>query len=340
MKKKIIPLLAACAVILVLGIALAALTMLGGEEEEDTGIPLCTIAVDSVDHISYDDGENAQSLTKDGDGNWTLDSDPLLPISKNQAEAVAEDITGLEAQRIMTDDAEVDAMGFDDPEMILTITAGDETFTVTVGAQNTMTDTYYVRTSTDDTVYTVSVSELSSVCKTPENLYEPQRMIDLASDDVATMTVRTGSEELNFTQTDGTWTLTDDPTYELDQDLVSRMASTICEMSSSWSITAPEADSVYGLDAPNTVVTVVGTDGSSVTCSFGSNDPADDGLCYLRSSNAEGVVYEVNSGHLTAYAYTKDTLKAATPETAEDDGETDDTTADYPVGGADTVTSE
>lgn len=340
MKKKLMPLLAVCVVIVVLGIALAALTILGGEEEEDTGIPLCTIAADEVDHISYDDGENAESLTKDADGNWSLDSDPLLPVSQSQAQTVAEDITGLEAQRALTEDAEVDAMGFDQPEMTLTVTAGDQTFTVTVGAQNTMTDTYYVRTSAGDTVYTVAVSDLTTVCKAPKDLYDPQDITELESDDVATMTVRTGNEELNFTQTDGTWTLTDDPDYDLDQDLVTRMASTICEMSSSWSITAPEADSTYGLDHPNTVVTLVGTDGTSVTCSFGSNDPADDSLCYLRSSNAEGVVYEVNSGHLTAYAYTKDSLKAATPETAEAASETDDTTADYPVGGADTVTSE
>lgn len=340
MKKKLMPLLVAVAVILVLGIALAALTLADSGEEEDTGIPLCTIAADSVDHISYDDGENAQSLTKDADGNWTLDSDPLLPVSQSQAEAVAEDITGLEAQRALTDDAEVDAMGFDDPEMTLNVTAGDETFTVTVGAKNEMTDTYYVRTSAGDTVYTVAVSDLTTVCKAPKDLYEAQGITELESDDVATMTVRTGSEELNFTQTDGTWTLTDDPDYDLDQDLVTRMASTICDLTTSWSITAPEADSVYGLDNPNTVVTLVGTDGTTVTCSFGSNDPEDDSLCYLRSSNADGVVYEVNSGHLTAYAYTKDTLKAATPETAEAASETDDTTADYPVGGADTVTSE
>ena len=43
----------------------------------------------------------------------------------------------------------------------------------------------------------------------------------------------------------------------------------------------------------------------------------EDQVAYLRASGDESVVYEVDSNHLNAFAYTKDTLKASTPETAE-----------------------
>lgn len=107
------------------------------------------------------------------------------------------------------------------------------------------------------------------------------------------------------------------------------MAATICDMQTAWTITDPEEDSVYGLDAPDATVTLVANDGSSITCRFGMVDPEDDSLCYLRSSAVEGVVYEVDSDHSSAYAYTKETLKGeeSTAETAETS--TEDVTAEH-----------
>ena len=68
--------------------------------------------------------------------------------------------------------------------------------------------------------------------------------------------------------------------------IAEKMAATICDMQTAWTITDPEEDSVYGLDAPDATVTLVANDGSSITCRFGMVDPEDDSLCYLRSSAA------------------------------------------------------
>ena len=73
--------------------------------------------------------------------------------------------------------------------------------------------------------------------------------------------------------------------------------------------------------------------------SFGGNDAEDaedDTLCYLRSSGAAGVVYEVSTDALNAFAYDKAALEAeeeATPETA-------DVAAEDPVGNDNTVDDE
>lgn len=335
-KKKLAPLLALVAVVAVLGVALAALKLTADDGEAEPSIALCSLAAEDVDQISYQDAAQDITLTKGGDGTWTLDSDPALPLDQTAVAAIATDIAGMSAARDLGADADTTGMGFDAPSMTLRISAGDSAYTLTVGAQNTMTGTYYAKDTESDNVYTVETANLSTLCKSPADLYAEQAVTSLVSDDVTAMTVQTAGQTLNFTRTDGTWTLAEDAAYALDQDLVSRMASTVCELQSTWSITAPQANSTYGLDTPNVTVTLVGSDGTNVQCAFGANDPADDSHCYLTSSQAPDVVYEVDSDNLAAYAYTKATLQAATPETAED--ASSDVVAEYTVGGANDYT--
>ena len=317
-KKKLLPLCILAGVVVVLAVILALLSIFGGEEDEDTGIALFSVTADDLNAIAYQDGDTDVALTKGEDGVWTLDSDTLLPIDQDAVSELATSITGMTAQRELGEDADVDSMGFATPEMSISFTAGDDSYTLTVGDQNSMTDTYYARLGEDGPVYTIATSNLSSLCKTPRQLYKAQDITDIESSDVTAMTLETGSETLSFTLEDETWTLDSDPSYELDQDTVKRMVNTICSLESEWSITQPGPDSEYGLDAPNAVVTVTASDGSTVRCVFGTTSAEDSGVAYMTASTAEGVVYEIDSNHLTAFAYTKDTLKAETPETAEE----------------------
>ena len=317
-KKKILPLCILAGVVVVLALLLVLLNVFGGDEEEDTGIPLFTVSADDLSTIAYQDGDTNVALTKGDDGVWTLDSDTLLPIDQDAVTELAGDITGMTALRELGEDADVDSMGFATPEMSISFTADDSSYTLTVGSQNSMTDAYYARLSDDGPVYTIATSNLSSLCKTPKQLYKAQDITDIESSDVTAMTLETGSETLSFALNDDTWTLTDDPDYDLDQDTVKRMVNTICSLQSEWSITQPGSDSEYGLDTPNAIVTLTASDGSTVRCVFGTTSADDSGVAYMTASTADGVVYEIDSNHLTAFAYTKDTLKAATPETAEE----------------------
>ena len=317
-KKKLLPLCILAGVVVVLAVILALLRIFGGEEDEDTGIALFSVTADDLSTIAYQDGDTDVALTKGEDGVWTLDSDTLLPLDQDAVSELADSIIGMTAQRELGEDADVDSMGFATPEMSISFTAGADSYTLTVGDQNSMTDTYYARLGEDGPVYTITTSNLSSLCKTPRQLYQAQDITDIESSDVTAMTLETGTETLSFTLEDETWTLDSDPGYELDQDTVKRMVNTICSLESEWSITQPGPDSEYGLDTPNAIVTVTASDGSSVRCVFGTTSAEDSGVAYMTASTAEGVVYEIDSNHLTAFAYTKDTLKAETPETAEE----------------------
>ena len=323
-KKKLLPLCILAGVVVVLALLLALLSIFGSDAEEDTGIPLFSVSSDSLTTIAYQDGDNDVALTKSDDGVWTLDSDTLLPIDQDVVSELADNITGMTALRELSEDADVGSMGFATPEMSISFTAGEDSYTLTVGDQNSMTDSYYARLSEDGPVYTISTSNLSSLCKTPRQLYKAQAITDIESSDITALTLETGTETLSFTLDDETWTLDIDPDYALDQDDVKRMVNTICSLESQWSITQPGADSEYGLDTPNAIVTVTSEDGSTVRCVFGTTSAEDSGVAYMTASTADGVVYEIDSNHLTAFAQTKDTLKAETPETAEEATDTSD----------------
>ena len=314
-KKKILPLAILAGVVAVLAVILAIIAILN-REEEDTGIPLFSVAAEDVTAISYQEGDTDVSLTKGEDGSWTLDSDPLLPIDDQAVGEVLTGVTGMTAMRQLSDgEGDVDSMGLDAPTRTISFTAGDTDYTITVGAENSMAEAYYAQVG--DSLYTVSTSTFVGLCKTPRQLYEAQDITDIESTEVASMTVDTGAETLDFQlDSDGNWTLADDPDYDLDQDAVSRMANTICSLTTEWSITSPGADSEYGLDSPNAVVTLTATDGRSVRCVFGSTASDDSDTAYLRASNDESVVYEIAANHLSSFACTKESLKAATPETA------------------------
>ena len=319
--KKMLPLFVLVPVVVVLGVALGVLNH-ADTEEENTSIALCSLDADSVTAIAYkdaSDGATLESAMTKTDDTWTLDSDPALPLDQSKAQGVAA------------------SMGFDTPTYELSLKTADTEWTLTVGSKNSITNNWYARLSADGPVYTLDSSALSDICKTAKQLYAAQSITDIDVDDVTKMVVQTANGgTLSFAQNDSTWTLTDDAEYNLNQDIVKKMASTICDLKTKWSVTEPQADAVYGLDTPNAIVTLIASDGTSIQCSFGGNDAEDDTLCYLRSSGAAGVVYEVSTDVLNAFAYDKAALEAeeeATPETA-------DVAAEDPVGNDNTVDDE
>ena len=305
--KKFLPLVILVGVVALLGILLAVLT-LHGKAETDTTLPLCDLAVDDIDALSYAGNNVEVSLLKGSDG-WLLADDPSLPLDQTKVQSLVEDYANLKAQRKLegNDLAELPAKS-DTPQMTITLGAGEQTVDLTVDQLNSVADVYYVYDESG-AAYTVRRSDLATLSKSPRDLYKAQTLTDKTTDDVAAMQVN----DLTFTCTDGIWALADDPDYALTQSSVRKMAGTILEMQTAWTITAPDADS------------------TSLTVRFGTASASDDSLCYLASSDAPTLVYEVNADHKSAFAVTKESLHddTATAETAADT----DVVAQYPVGG-------
>ena len=255
--KKFLPLVILVGVVALLGILLAVLT-LHGEAGTDTTLPLCDLAVDDIDALSYAGNNVEVSLLKGSDG-WLLADDPSLPLDQTKVQSLVEDYANLKAQRKLegNDLAELPAKS-DTPQMTITLGAGEQTVDLTVDQLNSVADVYYVYDESG-AAYTVRRSDLATLSKSPRDLYKAQTLTDKTTDDVAAMQVN----GLTFTCTDGIWTLADDPDYALTQSSVRKMAGTILEMQTAWTITAPDADSAYGLDAPDVTATLSFTDGTS-----------------------------------------------------------------------------
>ena len=324
--KKMLPLAVLVIVMAVLVVLLAVLQR--GDDTTDTTLPLCSFAVEDIDRLAYAGNNQDVTLVKSSSGDWMLESDPTLPLDQTKTESLVESYAALTAQRRLEDSdlsdlPEKSAV----PQMTITIGAGEDSVSLTVDQLNSVADVYYVY---DDTgaAYTVKRSDLATLSKSARDLYKAQTLTDKALDDVTSMQMN----GLNFTQTDGSWTLTDDADYPLSQSGVKKMVNTILQMQTAWTITTPDADSAYGLDDPDVTATLTFTDGTSLTVRFGM-EAADttDSLCYLASDAAPTVVYEVNADHKAAFAVTKETLydDTATAETAT----TTDVVAQYPVGG-------
>lgn len=330
-KKKLLPLVLLLAVVALLGILLAVLTRTG--ETADAAISLCGFAAEDIDKLSYAGNNVDVTLIKSSDGSWMLDSDPALPLDRTKVTNLVESYANLTAQRKLegSDLAELPEKS-DTPQMMISLASGEKSVDLTVDQLNSVADVYYVYDESG-AAYTVKRSDLATLSKSARDLYKAQTLTDKTIDDVTAMQVN----DLNFIQTDGTWTLADDPDYALTQSSVKKMASTILEMQTAWTVTTPETDAAYGLDSPDVTAVLTFTDGTSLTVRFGKEVPSeetDDSLCYLASDAAPTVVYEVSADHKSAYAVTKESLydDTATAETAADT-DTTDVVAQYPVGG-------
>ncbi|MFR3792118.1 MAG: DUF4340 domain-containing protein [Blautia massiliensis (ex Durand et al. 2017)] len=328
-RKKILPLAVLAAVVLVLAAVLVLLKT--APQEQSAGIALCDFSADSIDRLSYS-GENTDvSLLKGEDGSWLLESDPTLPLEQQSVQSLLEDVAALTADRCLQGDERAGIPERSEtPLMEFAIASGTSERTLTVDQANDVADIYYVYDEAGE-VYSVPQSQFFGLCKTPRELYAPQKLTQQTSDDITSLQVG----DLRFVQTDDVWTLADDPDYPLDQSAVNRMANTLCGVQTSWSITSPEADSTYGLDTPDTTATAVFADGTELTVRWGALTPEDESLCYLSADSAPTVVYEADADYKAVFAVTKESLydADATAETAAaDEGSI---IAEHPVGGAD-----
>ena len=321
-KKKMLPLAASAGAIMLLGGVLAALKLTAAEPE--TGIALWSIA--DPDTVSYSGNGLEVTLQKGREGGWMLQSDPTLPLNQTTVDTLAQNTAALTAQRKLTGE---DLTGLPDrqqnPLMVFFLASGEDSETLMVDSKNEMAGIYYVYDG-EGSVYTVDTAAVEALLKTPAALYQPQRLTDRSAEEVTAMTVN----GVGFTKSEDVWTLDGDPDYALDQDAVNKMARTVCELQTKWTITAPESEEMYGLDSADVEVLLTFADGTELQVEFGALKPEDETVCYLHAGTLPGQVQEVSAEHRSAYVFTKETLAAPeeTSETAQDD-----IIAENPVGG-------
>lgn len=113
------------------------------------------------------------------------------------------------------------------------------------------------------------------------------------ADDLTGLAWQTGGEALSFTRTDGTWTVTGNAAYPLDQADVQAMADDLLALTGSRQLNGVTDPADYGLAEPAFTVTANWSDGTSTTYALGDETPF--GGSYYLSLGQEGIIYTVDA---------------------------------------------
>ena len=152
--------------------------------EEDTGngesITVLEITTSDITQISYQADGEAITLVKKDDI-WHPASDESYELDKSKIEDMLGYLTSVSANRQIESD-NLDEYGLSDPQnkIIITDNSGNVN-TIKVGAQNTITDDYYILINDDKTIYTVLSSLPGAFTKTLDDL-KPDEEQEGASD--------------------------------------------------------------------------------------------------------------------------------------------------------------
>ena len=124
--------------VLTLGIALVDQHM---EKIRSSGETILSIPADSVTALSWD--YEGQTLSFTRDDSWHYAGDPDFPVSALDMENILDPLGNLTAAFRIEDVEDYDQYGFADPVCTVAITAGDQSFTLRLGAYSKMDQQRY-----------------------------------------------------------------------------------------------------------------------------------------------------------------------------------------------------
>ncbi len=157
-----------------------------------------------------------------------------------------------------------------------------------------------------------------------EESTQTETFVSVSSDDITKLTWSYEDTEYTLEKnSDGNWIWTDDEDFELDQDTVNGMASTISNIDASRVLTDVTDYAQYGLDDPESVITFETSDGQEIQIITGDTNEVSSEYYAKRSDNES--VYLVTGDYLNYYEWGAEDLAAADDEDSETESETTDT---------------
>lgn len=194
--KKLLILLAV--LVVCVGAYLVASHFLGGNESEDGSIALSDIDEETLREIKWIyDGEEVALISDDGK-EWKYKDDGDFPLDSEKAASMASCVCSINAVKKVADAVEDKAKyGLDEPEIKLTVTAGDETNEYLIGDCNEATGYYYFTRSDDEALYYVDTSLHSTFAVKLLDIVKFEYMPEINTTDVTSFTVKSGDKTLS-----------------------------------------------------------------------------------------------------------------------------------------------
>lgn len=288
--------------------------------------PLAAGGYDEIDAMAWTYGGVSVSLERDGDGQWYCPDEPDCPIDQSKAAIMQSAASAVAGELYVEKAEELASYGLDEPQLELTVRAGEAERRYAVGDYSELAGRYYMTVDGGSDVYLEGGELTASFWYDLENLVQfesaPADVSQLTSmtveTDVQSYTLEYEADPLTVSYTDAFhWFAAADGAYSaLDADkaeaLCNKAAQITFKACETWKADAA-ALAEYGLDEPQgsvrlTYETTGGGDGS-FALEFG--DYTDGGEIYVRLAGSS-MIYRADGSVLDALMHAS--LTALAPE--------------------------
>ena len=233
------------------------------EEIKNSDEIILSIETGDVTALSWEYEDTALAFhTEDEGEGWQWDDDAAFPVNSSVIESLLEQFESFGVSFIIEDVTDYGQYGLDDPEAVITIVAGEESYEISLGDYSTMDEERYVSIG-DGNVYLVSHDPMDDFTLTISDFILDDEIPALSE---ASSITFSGNEEYEITYTeDSTLSWCEDDVYftgddPLDTSLVTTYLDNISALSLSdyvsYNVTDEELKT-YGLDTPELTVTIV-----------------------------------------------------------------------------------
>ena len=220
---------------------------------------ILAIETDSVTSLSWEYEENAFAFHKDE--TWLYDADEAFPVDEEKITELLEEFEEFGVSFVIEEVEDYAQYGLDEPTCTISITAGEQDYTIQLGAFSTMDSQRYLSIG-DGKVYLASNDPMEAYEIQISDLIKHDEILGL-SDATAIRFAGTQEYEILYEE-ESTNTYCEDDVYfmdnkPLDSSLVSDYLSTVSGMGLSeyvsYNVTEEELEA-YGLVEPDLTITV------------------------------------------------------------------------------------
>ena len=206
---------------------------------------------DQISSVRMDrPGQDPILLEKIGEG-WALKAPLEAPADKTSVDSLVRDLGTARIDRTFEEvGAEPEGYGLAEPRLKLTIGAGDESRTLSVGSEDFTKSKVYVRIEGESRVHVVSDRLFTAADKKLVD-WRDKKVVSMERDKVAAIEIFRASEKLRLKKEDDRWMLESPLQEAADQSAVSGLLSSL-EFAEAKRFVAEESDELdrYGLEKP------------------------------------------------------------------------------------------
>lgn len=287
-------------VLLVGATALVSVLDIGADETGDTSFTVFSLDPETVTQIGWDYSEEI-SFTASDDG-WIYDADDAFPVDESYIDTMLEALTQVTAYKSIENVEDLDQYGLEAPVCEITVTAEDR-YTLAIGQETSVGGQRYFSTG-DGNVYLVDAELIDSFSYALYDVLQYQTVPSVSELTGMQVTSNVRSYEITYLENSGlsysdayVWFMDE---KALDTELTEELLSMVTDLNLTQCVDYDADDlSVYGLDAPTAVVTVMDGGEAAFTLEIGGADDA----CYVRLGDSK-MVYQVDSSFIDTLCYT------------------------------------